>query len=83
MVKKKESKIYFYLIDHSIYCNININFSQLEYGVEMKNKMGTTILLLATAIASGYALYSLLKMTGLADTFDFDLSEDIDEDDQL
>ncbi len=35
MVKKKESKIYFYLIDRSICCNININLSQLEYGVEM------------------------------------------------
>jgi hypothetical protein len=49
----------------------------------MKNKMGTTIILLATAIASGYALYELLKRTGLGDTFDFDLSEDIEEDDQL
>jgi hypothetical protein len=39
--------------------------------------------LLATAIASGYALYSILKMAGLGDTFDFDLFEDIDEDDQL
>lgn len=49
----------------------------------MKNKIGTTVLLLATAIASGYALYSLIKMAGLGDSFDFDLSEDIDEDDQF
>jgi hypothetical protein len=49
----------------------------------MKNKIGTTVLLLATAIASGYALYSILKMAGLGDTFDFDLFEDIDKDDQL
>ena len=49
----------------------------------MKNKVGTTVLLLATAIASGYALYSILKMAGLGDSFDFDLFEDIDEDDQL
>jgi hypothetical protein len=49
----------------------------------MKNKIGTTVLLLATAIASGYALYSILKMAGLGDSFDFDLFEDIDEDDQL
>jgi hypothetical protein len=49
----------------------------------MKNKMGTSLLLLATAILSGYALFSLLKMAGLGDSFDFDLSEDIDEDDQL
>jgi len=46
----------------------------------MKNKMATTLLLLATAIASGYALFSLLKMAGLGDTFDFDLNEDIDND---
>jgi hypothetical protein len=49
----------------------------------MKNKVSTGILLLATAIASGYALYSILKMAGLGDSFDFDLFEDIDEDDQL
>jgi hypothetical protein len=46
----------------------------------MKNKIGTAVLLLATAIASGYALYSILKMAGLGDTFDFDLFEDIDND---
>lgn len=46
----------------------------------MKNKIGTSILLLATAIASGYALYELLKKAGLGDTFDFDLFEDIDND---
>ncbi len=46
----------------------------------MKNKIGSSILLLATAIASGYALYELLKRAGLGDTFDFDLFEDIDED---
>jgi hypothetical protein len=46
----------------------------------MKNKIGSSILLLATAIASGYALYELLKKAGLGDTFDFDLFEDIDED---
>jgi hypothetical protein len=39
--------------------------------------------LLATAITSGYALYSLLKMAGLGDTFDFDLFEDIDEDQDI
>jgi hypothetical protein len=49
----------------------------------MKNKIVTSILLLATAIASGYALYELLKKAGLGDTFDFDLSEDIDKDDQF
>jgi len=49
----------------------------------MKNKIGTSILLLATAIASGYALYELLKKAGLGDSFDFDLFEDIDKDDQL
>jgi hypothetical protein len=52
-------------------------------GEMMKNKVSTGILLLATAIASGYALYELLKRAGLGDSFDFDLSEDIDEDDQL
>ena len=45
----------------------------------MKNKIGTTILLLATAIASGYELYSLIKITGLGDAFDFDLHEDVDQ----
>ena len=49
----------------------------------MKNKIGTSVLLLATAIASGYALYELLKKAGLGDSFDLDLFEDIDKDDQL
>lgn len=49
----------------------------------MKNKTVTSILLLATAIASGYALYELLKKLGLGDSFDFDLFEDIDEDNGL
>ena len=47
----------------------------------MKNKIVTFILLLATAIVSGYALYELLKKAGLGDTFDFDLSEDIESED--
>jgi hypothetical protein len=49
----------------------------------MKNKAVTSVLLLATAIASGYALYELLKRLGLGDSFDFDLFEDIDQDEAL
>jgi hypothetical protein len=49
----------------------------------MKNKIITSSLLIATAIASGYALYSLLKKLGLGESFDFDLFEDIDEEDAL
>ena len=36
--------------------------------------------LLATAIASGYALFIFLKKAGIEDIFDFDLNEDIDND---
>jgi hypothetical protein len=43
-------------------------------------KIRTSILLLATAIASGYVLFEILKKTGLGDAFDFDLFEDIDND---
>ena len=45
----------------------------------MKNKLITGTLLLATAIASGYALYELLRKAGLGDTFDFDFFEDVDQ----
>jgi hypothetical protein len=44
----------------------------------MKNKFFTTILCFLASIASGYALYQLLKRIGLGDTFDFNLFEDID-----
>jgi hypothetical protein len=37
------------------------------------------MVLLATAILSGYAMFSFLKKAGLDDIFDFDLGEDIDE----
>jgi hypothetical protein len=36
--------------------------------------------LLATAIATGYLLNEFLKKAGVEDIFDFDLSEDIDND---
>lgn len=45
----------------------------------MKNKTITLILLLAAGIGSGYIMYEILKKIGLGDTFDFDLFEDIDE----
>ena len=38
------------------------------------------MVLLATAMISGYAMFSFLKKAGLDDIFDFDLTEDIDED---
>ena len=44
----------------------------------MKNKTFTFFTLIALAITSGFALYELLKKAGLGDTFDFDLFEDID-----
>ena len=49
----------------------------------MKNKIMTTILLLSSAIASGYFLYSILKVMGLGDSFHFDLFEDVDEEDEF
>lgn len=36
--------------------------------------------LLATAIATGYLLNELIKKAGIEDIFDFDLNEDIDND---
>jgi hypothetical protein len=36
--------------------------------------------LLATAIATGYLLNEFLKKAGMKDIFDFDLNEDIDND---
>lgn len=44
----------------------------------MKNKFFTTVLCFLAAIASGYILHELLKKVGLGDTFDFDLFEDVD-----
>ncbi len=45
----------------------------------MNKKFTSLMVLLATAILSGYAMFSFLKKAGLDDIFDFDLGEDIDE----
>jgi hypothetical protein len=45
----------------------------------MNKKFNSLVVLLATAILSGYAMFSFLKKAGLDDIFDFDLGEDIDE----
>jgi len=46
----------------------------------MNKKFTSLMVLLATAMISGYAMFSILKKAGLDDIFDFDLTEDIDED---
>lgn len=46
----------------------------------MKKILGTG-LLLVTAILSGYMLLEFLKKAGFKDAFDFDLFEDIDQED--
>jgi hypothetical protein len=45
----------------------------------MNKKFTSLMVLLATAMISGYAMFSFLKKAGLDDIFDFDLTEDIDE----
>jgi hypothetical protein len=46
----------------------------------MNKKFTSLMVLLATAMISGYAMFSFLKKAGLDDIFDFDLTEDIDQD---
>ena len=46
----------------------------------MNKKFMSLVVLLATAILSGYALFTFLKKAGIEDIFEFDLDEDIDED---
>jgi len=41
-------------------------------------KLWVLVVLIAIAISSGYALFASLKKVGLEDIFDFDLNEDID-----
>jgi len=45
----------------------------------MNKKLTSLVVLLATAILSGYALFTFLKKAGIEDIFDFDLVEDIDD----
>jgi hypothetical protein len=45
----------------------------------MNKKFMSLVLLLATAIASGYATFLILQKAGFEGAFDFDLEEDIDE----
>jgi hypothetical protein len=47
----------------------------------MKKKLITSLVLLATAIFSGAFVYNTLKKAGLEDIFDFDLDEEIDNED--
>jgi hypothetical protein len=47
----------------------------------MKKNVIGIVVLLATAIASGYALLTILKKAGLEDLFDFDLNEDNEDTD--
>ena len=46
----------------------------------MNKKFMSLVLLLATAIASGYATFLILQKAGFEGAFDFDLEEDIDKD---
>ena len=45
----------------------------------MNKKFMSLVLLLATAIASGYALFTILQKAGIDEIFEFDLDEEIDE----
>ncbi len=42
----------------------------------MNKKFMSLVVLLATAILSGYALLTFLKKAGIEDIFEFDLEED-------
>jgi hypothetical protein len=46
----------------------------------MNKKFMSLVLLLATAIASGYATFLILQKAGFEGAFDFDLEEDIEKD---
>ena len=50
-------------------------------GYEVKKKLITSLVLLATAIFSGAFVYNTLKKAGLEGIFDFDLDEEIDNED--
>ena len=45
----------------------------------MRKRLPVVLVLLVTAILSGYMLLEFLKKAGFKDAFDFDLNEDIDE----
>lgn len=45
----------------------------------MKNRINTFVVLLLAAILSGYTLSKFLKKAGLEDIFQFDLSEEHEE----
>lgn len=45
----------------------------------MKKKINVLVVLLLAAILSGYMLNQFLKKAGLQDIFDFDLSEEDEE----
>ena len=45
----------------------------------MNKKFMSLVVLLATAILSGYALFTILQKAGIDEIFEFDLEEDIDE----
>jgi hypothetical protein len=50
-----------------------------EYKVSAMKKIWALITLIATAILSGVMLSKFLKWAGQEEIFDFDLTEDIDE----
>ena len=45
----------------------------------MRKRLPVVVVLLVTAILSGYMLNEFLKKAGLEDIFEFDLDEEIDE----
>ena len=50
-------------------------------GYKVKKKLIASLVLLATAIFSGAFVYNTLKKAGLEGIFDFDLDEEIDNED--
>jgi hypothetical protein len=63
-----------------IWTNVNSIDSILE-GYKVKKKLIASLVLLATAIFSGAFVYNTLKKAGLEGIFDFDLDEEIDNED--
>ena len=45
----------------------------------MKKRLSALVMLIATAILTGVALNKFLKWAGQTEIFDFDLEEDIDD----
>ena len=72
-----DGKMIYYCSDHAL--NITVDQDIYEYGISDMKKLYALLTIIATAILSGVALSKFLKWAGKQeDFFDFDLDEDID-----